>query len=254
MNRLFLLFFLLFYSAGLYPAHSATPRLVTDLSEHKIDIAYKFEGTDVLLFGAIEGLSGTIKPDVAVVVRGPTLPIIVRRKSRVLGIWMNTSSTNFRTAPSYYALASTRPVASMAASQWRAVYEIGIDYIHFSPASGGAQSASDIEAFRNGFIAARRKLGLFNEHENSVELIDNGLFRTRITLPTRVPIGDYRADIYLFVDKKLMARQSVPFVVKKTGFERSVYDKAHQSPFLYGIMAVCIALGAGWTAAWIFRK
>ena len=232
----------------------AAPRLVTDLSERRIDIEYKFAGANVLLFGAIEGLSSKAKPDVVVIVRGPTLPITVRRKSRVLGIWMNTHATDFLTAPSYYALASTGNVNTMAAPEWRAIYEIGIEYLHFSPASGGAQSASDIETFRNGFVATRRGLGLFSEQENGVELIDNGLFRTRIMLPARVPIGDYRAEIYLFTDKKLVARQTVPFIVEKTGFERSVFEKAHRYPFSYGVIAVLTAVLAGWTAAWVFRK
>lgn len=254
MSRIYSLLLALACCLGLAPASQAVPRLVADLSERRIDIAYKFEGADVLLFGAIEGLPSAAKPDVVVIVRGPTLPIIVRRKSRVLGIWMNTHSTNFRTAPAYYALASTRPVETMVAQQWRAIYEIGIDYLHFSPAAGGAQSAADIEEFRNGFVAARRRLGLFSEREAGVELIDRDLFRTRITLPARVPIGDYRADIYLFTDKKLIARQSLPFVVKKTGFERSVYEKAHRSPFLYGLAAVLIALIAGSIAARVFRQ
>jgi uncharacterized protein (TIGR02186 family) len=227
----------------------ATPRIVADLSERRVDIEYKFVGKDILLFGAVVGLAANTRPDVVVVLRGPQLPVTVRYKSRVAGIWLNTSAVDFRTAPSYYALASNRSLDDVAAAQWRAIYELGVDSLHFSTVNSG-----DITAFQNGFIQLRRNLGLFQENETGVEIMENSLFRTRLTLPPRVPVGDYRIEIYLFDRKRLIARQSIPLTVGKSGFERGIYEFAHKSPLEYGIVAVTIALVSGWLAASVMRR
>lgn len=233
---------------------AAAPRLVTDISEHHINIEYRFAGADLLLFGAIQGLSPRLKPDIIVIVRGPSVPLTVRRKGRVLGIWLNVQSTEFHTAPSYYALSSTNAVDAVAAPQWRAIYEIGLDSLHFSPSSRGDASSGDLEQFRNGFVALRRKIGLFDERPGGVELIDNSLFRTRITLPPKAPVGDYRAEVYLFTHKRLAARQVIPFTIEKSGIERDIYTRAHETPLSYGFGAVFMALFAGLLAARILQR
>ncbi len=236
---------LLFWTVDVH----AAPRIIADLSERRVDIEYQFAGKEILLFGAAIGLPASSKPDVVMVVRGPQLPVTVRHKSRVAGIWLNTSSADFRTAPSYYALTSNRKLDDVASAQWQAIYELGVDSLHFSTVSSG-----DTTAFQNGFIQLRRRLGLFQENESGLEIMENSLFRTRITLPPRVPVGDYRIEIYLFDRKRLVARQSIPLTVGKSGFERRVYNFAHNSPIKYGMLAVAIALLSGWLAASVARR
>ncbi len=244
MIRLLILWLLL------WPVNAfAAPRIIADLSERRVDIEYQFAGKEILLFGAAIGLPASSKPDVVMVVRGPQLPVTVRHKSRVAGIWLNTSSADFRTAPSYYALTSNRKLDDVASAQWQAIYELGVDSLHFSTVSSG-----DTTAFQNGFIQLRRRLGLFQENESGLEIMENSLFRTRITLPPRVPVGDYRIEIYLFDRKRLVARQSIPLTVGKSGFERQVYNFAHDSPIKYGMLAVAIALLSGWLAASVARR
>ena len=86
---------------------AAAQPLVADLSSHEISITTGFSGTELLLFGATEG-----EGDIVVVVRGPAGPATVRRKSRVLGIWINTDSVRFEGVPSFYRVASSVARAS----------------------------------------------------------------------------------------------------------------------------------------------
>jgi uncharacterized protein (TIGR02186 family) len=96
--------------------------LVADLSQHLVAITTGFVGTDVLLFGA------TAEPgDVVVIVRGPDRPVVVHRKSRVLGVWVNTAKVTFDRAPSFYAIASSRPLAEVAPVTVLARHQMGLD-------------------------------------------------------------------------------------------------------------------------------
>jgi uncharacterized protein (TIGR02186 family) len=234
----------------------AKPRIVTDLSARQIDIEYSFDGADLLLFGAVDaGGTKLAKPiDVVVVVRGPEAPVTVRRKDRIAGIWMNTDAVRFQTSPSFYRLISTRPIETFASEQTLAIYELGVDQLHFTPDASGDQSGADIRAFRDGFVRARERFGLFGESGDGVTLLSDVLFRAQLRIPSRVQTGDYEAEVYLFADGAVAARTMVPLVVQKSGFERFLYTWAHTEPFGYGLVAVLIALMAGWGAAALFGR
>ena len=103
MKRLFLLLGLLCTAFAPQPARAQA--LVADLSSHLIAITAGFAGTELLLFGATEG-----EGDVVVLVRGPDSDVAVRRKARVAGIWLNTESLSFANVPSYYRVASSKPL------------------------------------------------------------------------------------------------------------------------------------------------
>ena len=92
----------------------AKPVLVPDVSARRIEIRYSFTGAQLLLFGAILYPRGRVPeraPDIAVVLRGPVEPILVREKQKIAGIWMNAESERFRSAPAFYAVASSQPLA-----------------------------------------------------------------------------------------------------------------------------------------------
>src|SRR4029450_13516556 len=79
--------------------------LVADLSHHLIAINTHFVGTPVWLFGVADQ-GGNI----AVTVQGPQEDLVVRRKSRVAGIWVNRQNLAFRSVPVYSSLARARPL------------------------------------------------------------------------------------------------------------------------------------------------
>ena len=117
----------------------AKPKLVPDVSETDIEIVYSFTGAELLLFGAIiypGGRPAGDKPvDIVVVVKGPTQSVLVREKEKVAGIWVNADRLRYRSAPSFYAVASSRPVEQLVDARTRAIYELGFDSLQLSPAS-----------------------------------------------------------------------------------------------------------------------
>ena len=88
------------------------PVLVPDISARQVQIRYSFTGAQLLLFGAVVypgGRPPDRQIDIAVVLRGPVQPILLREKQKIAGIWMNADSNRFRSAPSFYAVAASRP-------------------------------------------------------------------------------------------------------------------------------------------------
>lgn len=236
---------------------SAQQGLISDLSERRIDIQTQFAGADLLLFGAIGrgsalGLGQGF--DIVAVVRGPEQETVVRKKERVLGLWMNRSSVKFQTAVGYYAVAATRALENITDADTLSVYQLGIDHVLLSPVAKGDMSSAELRAFREGLLRHLQEDGLFQADIAPIEVSGDTLFRTRIKLPAKVPVGDYTIDIFLFSGGKLIEQHRQHLAVDKSGLERWIYAFAQERPLYYGLTAVLIALSAGWLAGFVYRK
>jgi uncharacterized protein (TIGR02186 family) len=233
----------------------AKPVLVPDVSARRIEIRYSFTGAQLLLFGAILYPRGRIPahdPDIAVVLRGPVQPILVREKQKIAGIWMNADSARFRSAPSYYAVASSKPISKLLDERTAAIYEVGLQNLQLSPGSGAVPERA--RHFEAGLIDLRKKRGVYYEDPHGVEITEGVLYRARITIPSQVPVGTYSAETFLIQDGRVLAVATRDIYIGKTGFERWVSLVARRHEGLYGLAAVIMSLGLGWAAAVVFRR
>tara|TARA_R100000005_G_scaffold96440_1_gene83363 strand:+ start:13579 stop:14364 length:786 start_codon:yes stop_codon:yes gene_type:complete len=232
---------------------AAQSSLITDISSHLISVTSDFTGTELLLFGAIELDAEDVGPgngDVLVIVRGPEREVVVRRKDRVAGIWINLEAVEFQRVPSFYALASNRPVEEIAPPDVLQRLRIGPNRLRFQSDKLGEIS----EPFEEALVRQKTRERLYSDQDAAVYFLGNKLFRTTIAIPANVPVGDYIAEFYLFKDGELLSASSSPLFIKKSGLGRTIYDFAHDFPALYGIAAIIVALIAGWLASAVFRK
>ncbi|MCM3420399.1 TIGR02186 family protein [Sphingopyxis alaskensis] len=236
-------------------ARATDPRLVPDVSSRAIDIQYSFTGEELLLFGAILYPDQRLpddRADIVVVLKGPVRPIVLREKRRVAGIWVNARSIRLRTAPSFYAIGSSRPIDRLVDERTAAIFELGLANLSMSPT--GFSEAKTLERFEAGLIDLYRRAGLFVENPSAVEITEGVLYRARIPVPARVPVGTYRAETYLISRGRVLAVASRDVQIRKTGFERFVARAAEEHGFLYGLSAVLMSLGLGYAASAVFRR
>ena len=231
------------------------PELVPDISARKVEIRYSFTGAQLLLFGAIVYPGGRppSRPiDVVVVLRGPVQPILVREKQKIAGIWMNADSNRFRSAPSFYSVASSKPIAELVDERTASIYEMGVHNLQLSP--GGGALPEKERRFETGLLDLRRRHGLYAENSHGVEISGGVLYRATITIPSQVPVGTYTAETFLVDRRKVIAAATRDIQIDKSGFERFIALAARRHEGLYGIAAVLMSLGMGWAAAAFFRR
>ena len=231
------------------------PLLVPDISARNVQIRYSFTGAQLLLFGAVVypgGRAPEHPADIAVVLRGPVQPILVREKQKIAGIWMNADSNRFRSAPSFYSVASSKPIPDLVDDRTAAIYELGLHNLQLSP--GGGALPEKERRFEAGLLDLRRRHGLYSENPLGVEITDRVLYRAVITIPSQVPVGTYTAETFLIDDGRVLAAATRDIQIDKSGFERFVAVAARRHRLLYGLTAVAISLGLGWAAAAAFRR
>jgi uncharacterized protein (TIGR02186 family) len=231
------------------------PELVPDVSSRQVQIRYSFSGAQLLLFGAVVYPGGRTpdRPvDIAVVLRGPVQPILLREKQKIAGIWMNADSSRFRSAPSFYAVASSRAISQLVDERTASIYELGLHNLQLSP--GGGALPERERHFEAGLLDLRSRSGLYAENPRGVEITDGVLYRAVITIPSQVPVGTYTAETFLIENGRVLAAATRDIQIDKSGFERFVALAARRHRLLYGLCCVALSLGLGWAAASAFRR
>jgi len=232
---------------ALVACRAGAQTLSADLSSHLIAITTGFTGASVVLFGTTDAAA-----DVIAVVRGPDRSVVVRRKSPVGGIWMNTRGVAFDGVPSYYALYSTRPLAEIAPPGMQALHQIGLDNLRFS--SDAALAAEDRTAFRAALVDEELRQGLYVKEPGRVSFLGERLFRATIEFPANVPTGLYLFEVFLVRDRAVVSGQTTPLTVSQVGFDAEIGLFAEGSALSYGLLAVAGAAVAGWLASLPFRN
>lgn len=232
-------------AAGSGPARAQA--LVADLTNHLIAITTGFTGTSVVLFGATDG-SG----DVIVVVRGPERDITVRRKSKVAEVWVNTRQVTFQGVPSFYSIASSKPLDDIAPPAMRQLHQIGLDNLRLG--TEAPLSPQETEEFRSALLRNEARDGLYPPGIGQVNFLGDRLFRTDLRFPANVPTGTYLVQVFLVRDKAVVSGQTTPLVISEIGLDAEVHDFADRFALPYGLAAVALAALVGWLATLPFRN
>jgi len=225
--------------------------VIAGLSQNRVAINTNFDGSEILVFGAIKR-EGPI-PDgalhVIVTVAGPSDPVIVRRKSREMGIWVNSDAVEVDRAPSFYAVATSGPWEDVISDTEDLRHKISIGR---AIRSVGAD-VTDTGNFTEALIRIRLRNGLYQTRPNSVTLADETLFNTQVALPANLTEGNYTVRFYLTRGREVIDSRETTIFVRKVGLERFLFNLAYDRPLAYGVLALAIAIAAGWGASAAFR-
>lgn len=233
----------------------AQETVVTGLSTGNIALNATFDGSELFVFGAIRRTAPIPEDagplDVIITIKGPEKPVTVRKKDRIFGIWINDESVGVREAPSFYAIATTRPLKDLLTETGRLRYGIGMDQAVRKVE--GAPGVTDLTPFAEAVVRLREASGLYEQLDGNVTLAEDTLFQTQFALPANIVEGDYLAEFFLVRAREVVTSGSATIVVEKTGIERWLYNLSQERPLLYGLLSVALALLAGWLAAAAFR-
>ena len=229
------------------------PILVPEVSQHEVQVRQGFTGAELLLFGAIlnpEGTRAGRDYDIVVVLKGPTTPVVLREKRKIAGIWINAASTELHSVPSYFAVASTRPIARIVDGKTAAIYELGLPWLQLSPT--GAIDPKALKSFAAGLVDLMSRKGHYRQDEGGVKVSEQVLYQARIALPSSVTTGRYTAETFAISRGRVVASAISTIEVRKLGFEGAIAQFAIEHAFLYGLLAVAVSVFMGWIAGRVF--
>jgi len=227
------------------------------LSTERVSITADFSGADLTIFGALDNADPQIlrhgRYDVVVVLEGPARPVVVRRKDRLLGMWINLDSEAFVNVPISYSLATTRAPQDIADPNSYKQLALRADNLHLQPMDDTG-APMRIEEFTTALRDLKKTTGLYSENVGGVQFLSQSLFRATLDLAPNVPVGTHKARAFLFRNGLFVKETSAQLAIAKAGFEEWVFRASLDNSFLYGLFAVALAMVTGWLGRIVFRK
>jgi uncharacterized protein (TIGR02186 family) len=227
--------------------------IVLGLNQTEVSIATNFNGSEIIIFGAVKRetpIPDTSELQVVVTVSGPSKPVVVRRKAKKFGIWVNTASVEVDHAPSFYAVATSGPLHDVLSRVEDLRHKISIPRAIRSV--GAPMTITDSAAFTEALIRIRSREDQYQLDEAGVTVDQQTLFRATVQLPAALVEGDYDTRIFLTRDGNVVAQYETLIDVRKVGLERWLYNLSREQSLLYGLLSLAIAISAGWLASAAF--
>lgn len=249
--------FMLWASAAVAQAPAERERIEIGLSTNVVTITSDFSGADLTIFGALDNADPLVqlqgRYDVIVVLEGPDRPVVVRRKDRFFGMWINMESRQFNNVPISYSVATTRMPQDITGEKSYRQLALGADNIYLEPFDSDGDPVI-IKAFGEALRGVKKRTGLYSIRPGGVQFLSKSLFRATLALPANVPVGYHKARAFLFKEGVFIQETSSGLQIVKSGMEQAVFDAAHDHGFFYGIFAVALAILTGWLGRLMFRR
>lgn len=223
--------------------------LAADVSDRLIAITTAFVGGNVVVFGSTE-----TEGEIVITMQGPRQNQMVRRKSRVVGIWINQDRVEFGDVPSFFAIATSGLLEDIVKPAVRDQLELGAEHLKLTPVDGTGYTTEELDAFAEALIRNKEREGLYTVTPETIRFPGPKLFRTTFEFPANVPPGLYRIEVFHLKDGQVIGAQQSGLRISKVGMEAEVFDFARENAALYGLAAILIAVSSGWLAGVIFRK
>ncbi len=226
------------------PAFAQRAPMTIDLAEDHVDITTGFNGTNLIVYVVTPE-----RGDLIITLRGPERTMVVRRKASVLGAWINAQSVEFHRVPGYYDYARTSPIRDMPEAIRE---EFGLSALDFYPED--RLSDSDARRFREALIRNKQVQGLFPPQGRALQTVSNGFYKAVFPLPANMPTGAYSVEAAVIDGARVLSRTQKTLQVGQVGFSAQVYIFAHDHAWIYSLLAISMALFAGWGAFTFLRR
>jgi uncharacterized protein (TIGR02186 family) len=223
--------------------------IIADIDHHLIAITTDFSGDDVLIFGSVDQPG-----DVVMAMWGPLTEVQVHHKERVAGIWINRDMVTFSDVPSFYGLASSRPLGDILKPNVLTQYQLGVEHLQVKTLAADVDSLDVVDTYRDALLRLRQESSLYADKVGHVSFIGDTLFRANLRLPSTVPTGKFLIEVYLVRNGDVVDAQTIPLVISKVGFGADIYRFANKHGFAYGVIALIVSLASGWLAHLTFRR
>ncbi|WP_375637830.1 MULTISPECIES: TIGR02186 family protein [unclassified Bartonella] len=246
-------------------SHVGTPATFIDQVDHEtvqiivttntITVDANFAGRDLYIAGVLENIdplySRQNRYDIVVSLEGQDRTMVMREKKRNAGVWVNTDSLIFKKVPLFYSMVTTREIDDITSIEDYKRLGLGLLYL---PLQTDEQDQKKIQIFRDELIKLQKAKSLYYEEVGGVRFGSDTLFTAHFRLPANIPVGHYKVRAYLFRDGQFIDSATTTLEIVKAHITYTIFYAAHKYHFLYGIVAVIIAITTGFLCRLIFRK
>lgn len=249
--------FLVVIGLTVLPFVNNTPALAVtcEVSPAIVPIMLKYNGADLSITG-----SSKAGDDLIIRISNDHADAHYKYKGKAGGIfWMKKGDISFKNVPGVYMLYSTGEIDHLLSENEQKANQIG--YKGLKAASEMETESAEIqgqdEKWKNEFIRFKESQKLYAIHSGTVTRQHgqtNDTFQVDVRWPYQAGPGTYTVEALAIRNGQVVENSSTQFTVKRAGLVEKLSTMAFENSALYGIMAVIIAIVAGFAVGMVFKK
>lgn len=232
---------------------AAQAALTCQVSPTKVPITVSYHGAKLTISG-----QSALNDELVLKVSTPPMDAAMKYKGKAAGLfWMKKGTMEFKGVPQVYLVNSTAKLNLILSDAERQRYQLGYD------AMGNAVKVEDSKGqpverkWFDEFIRFKEKEMVYNIQEGTITRKhgENGnTFEVVVDWPYQAAPGVYNVEVLAVNGGKVVDKAATTFEVERTGLTAALSKMAVDQAALYGIMAVVIAMMAGFAVGVIFKK
>lgn len=194
---------------------------------------------------------------VALRILGPRGHLVLMKKGRVGGLWMNVGQITFQDVPKVYLLWTSGKLSSLGGEE--DLKALKLDYASLLSGTLQLQNQEEEAFWRQELVKLKEADQLYHIYEGVVQIkpLEPGVWDqvdAVLTLPAKIEPGPYDLEMIAFKDGTGRLIHSSTLEVKLAGFPALVSTLAARQGLWYGILAVIIATLSGLIIGIVFSS
>ena len=224
--------------------------VISDIDKSNIELSTRFDGTSILVFGAISPENNSTSLLVEII--GPSTSVNIRKKVQIWGIWVNKKIARFKDIPSFYQISISNPEHPVLIEiENQKLKSLFYDFLE---TNSTPKDVNGVEQYYLELTRLKKKLGKLSTFEEQVNIIDKKLFSHKVNLPKKIHPGIYKIKMTLIDQQGIeLSKSEQSAKVSKVGVQEFLSYNSKNNPVFYGLFSVIIALFLGFSAAQLFR-
>jgi uncharacterized protein (TIGR02186 family) len=239
-----------FFVSGGYGRTS--PPGIDGVQPKTIRIGSFFSGGQVAVRGVVPA-----GDRVALRILGPRDHLVLMKKGRVGGLWMNVGQITFQDVPKVYLLWTSGKLSSLGTEAGLRAWKL--DYVSLLSGTLPQKNRVEEALLLRELIKLKEEDRLYHIDEGSVQVkpLEPGVWEqvdAVLPLPAKIEPGSYVLEMIAFRDGQGRLIHSSTLEVKLAGFPALVSDFSARQGLWYGILAVIIATLSGLIIGIVFSS
>jgi uncharacterized protein (TIGR02186 family) len=194
--------------------------------------------------------------DIVIRISGPEKPLALKKMGRKFGLlWMNVGEVRYQAVPTLYLLGSSRRLDEIAAPETLDRLKLGFDALKDRIPADAEEGARELFP---ELVKLKQRDRLFACRPAGVQLQPLGSggqeARGEFFLPAKTPVGEYTVEVFDFHNRQGQLLGAAKIRVARTSLVSWIASLAADHGFLYGCIAVALAVLAGLFTGFLFSR
>jgi len=230
------------------PAHALTLNVEPNL----VPITFFYHGKSLTITG-----SSAIEDDLIIKISSPPANIAMKYKDKVGGLfWMKKGSYEFKDVPNVYIVHTSAALDRILSPEEQEKNMLGYKAL-IARAEVEDSTGNEVDKkWLDQFIRFKEAEKVYSVQEGTVVRQhgnEGNTFTLNVDWPFQAPPGTYDVQVMAVRDGRVVDSSSTSFTVERQGVIAALSGMAFNKAALYGIMAIVIALVAGFAVGAIFK-